>query len=180
MPKFNGSGKLKKKLKKTDYKLDKRQLEYSQSDFEKYGYVTKEFGQCRFEIELQDKTKRNCKLMRSLRSGIKIVIGSLVLITTETCSNEYGYIIHIYSNRERNKLIKENVIKGEIILEDEDGNIEFEYDNEYDNDDDDEADDEFIGELDEGEKVKSKVSISKKEIVEITSHSDDDVDFDDI
>jgi initiation factor 1A len=113
MPKFNGSGKLKKKAKNVNARVDSRPLETKESDFEIYGYVTKELGDCRFTVEFEDKTQRVCKLMKAIKGSMKVLPGCLVLVSNENCATDKGYIIHTYTNRERNKLIKMGQLQGD-------------------------------------------------------------------
>lgn len=169
MPKFNGSGKLKKKAKNVTSRIDSRQLETKESEFEIYGYVTKELGDCRFTVEFEDKSQRVCKLMKAIKKSMKILPGILVLVSTENCSFDKGYIIHSYTNRERHKLIKMGELQGDETFKpdiDEDDLVE-----ELDTSDSEkEFEIRFIG---EEEKPKKQVIKQKIEI-------EDEIDLDDI
>ena len=169
MPKFNGSGKLKKKAKNVTSRIDSRPLETKESEFEIYGYVTKELGDCRFTVEFEDKSQRVCKLMKKIKKAMKVLPGTLVLVSTENCSIDKGYIIHTYTNRERHKLIKEGELQGDETFRpeiDEDDLVE-----ELDTSDSEkEYDIRYIGE------EKPKRQAPKQQKVDI----DSDIDFDDI
>jgi spore germination protein GerM len=158
---FNGGGKRKKKLKKNEVRITSRTLELSESQHELYAYVSNELGDCRFTVEVikpEEETPevRTCKLMKSLKSGPRIVKGTLVLISIENCSFDKGFIIHIYTDQERNKLKKMKVIPSEYTEE----NVE-----------------EETEELEETEEINKK---NKQEKVVIEESDDSDFDFDEI
>lgn len=165
---FNGGGKRKKKLKKNEVRIMSRTLELSESQHELYAYVSNELGDCRFTVEvINEETPevRTCKLMKGLKSGPRIVKGSLVLISIENCSFDKGYIIHIYTDQERNKLKKMKVIPSEYTEE----NVEEETDE--------------TDEPDETEETEEMVVINKKnkqEKIVIEESDDSDFDFDEI
>lgn len=169
MPKFNGSGKLKKKAKNVTSRLDSRPLETKESEFEVYGYVTKELGDCRFTVEFEDKTQRICKLMKAIKGSMKVLPGCLVLVSTENCGIDKGYIIHTYTNRERNKLIKIGQLQGDETFRpeiDEDDLVE-----ELDTSDSEkEMEIRYIGD--------NKRQSSKKQVEVKVEVDSDEIDFD--
>jgi len=171
---FNGGGKRKKKLKKNEVRITSRTLELSESQYELYAYISNELGDCRFSVEVIKTDEgvpevRTCKLMKSLKSGPRIVKGTLVLISIENCSFDKGFIIHIYTDQERNKLKKMKVIPSEYTEE----NVEEEHD-EIINNEEIISDEEII--TDEVVKKKNK----QEKIVIEESEDNDDFDFDEI
>ena len=170
MPKFNGSGKLKKKAKNVTSRIDSRQLETKDSELEMYGYVTKELGDCRFTVEFEDKSQRVCKLMKAIKKQMKILPGTLVLVSTENSGIDKGYIVHSYTNRERTKLIKMGELQGDETFKPEidEADLVEELDT---SDSEKEYEIRYIGE------EKPKRQASKKQVeVDI----DSDIDLDDI
>jgi initiation factor 1A len=166
MPKFNGSGKLKKKAMNTISRIDSRKLETKESEFEIYGYVTKELGDCRFVVEFEDNSQRVCKLMKAIKKTMKVLPGTLALVSIENCGSDKGYIIHTYTNRERTKLIKMGELQGDETFRpdiDEDDIIE-----ELNTSD---SEKEYIVRYIDDEKPKRQVTKKKIEI---------DIDLDDI